>query len=441
MTSRSTRILALAGASVLASTGIGIAHASAGSEDGWTVDTEDCPDPDRVTAPIESTVRIGTAMPLSGGVAAAAFEPVARGFEAYVDYANENELLPGYTIELTVRDDQYNPVLTPGEVNALIDDGVDLFSGIIGTPNNLAVRDTINEECIPHLNLLTGDPAWGEEVEDYPWTTGILTAYHHEARAYVQSIVDNFPDSTVATYYVNNEFGVINNDAFAEAADEAGLEIVEQQTVESGDEAPPQAQLSSIAEAAPDVIMATPLGAQCISFLNELANAKAVAEGWEPVVFMTSTCAASPLVLAVAGANADGIYTSAAMGIRDVANPDIAAEEPVATYIAEMEARDLGDIVTTGAAGWNTGDVTVAILQQAAESPDGLTQQSIIEAARSLNYTPMLVREGMPYIMNGEEDAFYSETLQIVQYDAEAGFFTDIGEPYSYETSAEGGED
>jgi branched-chain amino acid transport system substrate-binding protein len=439
MTSRCARFLTVAAASVLTSTGIGLAHASAGSEDGWTVDTEDCADPDRVAEPIEGTVRVGSAMPLSGGVAAAAFEPVARGLEAYVDYANENELLPGYTIELTIRDDQYNPVLTPGEVNALIDGGVHLFSGIIGTPNNLAVRDTINEECIPHLNLLTGDPAWGDEVEDYPWTTGILTPYHHESRAYVQSIVDNFPDMTVATFYVNNEFGNIYNDAFLEAADEAGLEIVAEQTVESGDESPPQAQLSSLADAAPDVIMATPLGAQCISFLNELANAKAVAEGWDPAVFMTNTCAASPLVLQVAGANADGIYTSAAMGIRDVANPDVAAEEPAATYVAEMEARGLGDIITTGAAGWNVGDVTVAILQQAAESPGGLSQQSIIEVARNLNYSPSLVREGMPYIMNGEEDAFYSEVLQIIQYDAEAGHFTDIGEPYSYETSAEDG--
>ena len=27
---------------------------------------------------------------------------------------------------------------------------------IIGTPNNLAVRDTLNEECIPQLLALTG---------------------------------------------------------------------------------------------------------------------------------------------------------------------------------------------------------------------------------------------------------------------------------------------
>jgi hypothetical protein len=38
--------------------------------------------------------------------------------------------------------------------------------------------------------------------------------------------------------------------------------------------------------------------------------------------------------------------------------------------------------------------------------------------------------------MNGEEDTYYSEDIQIVTYDAAAGHFTDVGEPFSYETSA-----
>ena len=436
MMSRPTRVLAVAGVSVLAFTVAGLGQASAGSEEGWTVDTEDCSDPDRANAPIEGTISIGSSMPLSGGAAAAAFEPAARGLEAYINYANANDLVPGYELEVTIGDDQYDPALTPGVVNGLIDDGVHLFAGIIGTQNNLAVRDTLNEECIPHLNALAGDPRFGE-VADYPWTTGLLTSYEYEYGGYAQSIVDNFPDSTVGVFYVNNEFGNISMDNFREAADEAGLEIVTEQTVEVGDEAPPQAQVSSLAEAAPDVLVTVPLGAQCISFLNELANAKAANPDWDPVVYMTNTCAASPLILGAAGENATGIYTSATMGLADISNPDVAASEAGAAYIAEMEAQGLGDIITTGGAGWNVGEVTVAVLAAAAESPDGLTQASIINAARNLNFRPTLLREGMNYIMNGEEDAYYSQDIQILQYDAAAGYFTDIGEPYTFETSTE----
>ena len=102
-------------------------------------------------------------MPLSGGPAAA-FGPVKDGFQLYLDYGRAQQgLLPGYTITADIRDDQYDATQTPGVVDALIDDGVDFFSGIIGSPNNLAVRDTLNEECIPQLAALTGSPAWGRD--------------------------------------------------------------------------------------------------------------------------------------------------------------------------------------------------------------------------------------------------------------------------------------
>ena len=152
--------------------------------------------------------------------------------------------------------------------------------------------------------------------------------------------------------------------------------------------------MSSLAEAAPDVIMAVPLGVQCVTFLAELANAKAANPDWEPVVYITNTCA-SPLILGAAGEAADGIYTSAAWVSSTSPTPRSPPTEPVAAYIAEMEAQGLGDIITTGAAGWNAGEVTVADPRRAAESPDGLTQASIINAARNLDFHPSLLREGM----------------------------------------------
>ena len=94
-------------------------------------------------------------MPLSGGVAAAAFGPVAEGFRAYIEYANEQGLLPEHDIELNIGDDQYDPAQTPNVVNGLLDAGVNLFSGIIGSPNNAAVRDVLNEECVPQMLALT----------------------------------------------------------------------------------------------------------------------------------------------------------------------------------------------------------------------------------------------------------------------------------------------
>ena len=81
-----------------------------GEASAFEVDTADCPDD--ATEPIEGTINIGATMPLSGGAAAAAFAPVAQGMQNYITFANENEIVPGYELVLTIEDDQFNSNLT-----------------------------------------------------------------------------------------------------------------------------------------------------------------------------------------------------------------------------------------------------------------------------------------------------------------------------------------
>jgi ABC-type branched-subunit amino acid transport system substrate-binding protein len=392
----------------------------------WAVNTDDCVDPEAANAPITGTVKIGNVLPLSGSVAAIAFAPVKAGFESYIKLANEQKMLGDTTIEVSFEDDQYNKDLTPGAVNKLLDAGVNLFSGIIGTPNNAAVRDTLNEECVPQLQALTGSPAWGD-VANFPWTTGALAPYGIEAKVYASQIKEQFPDGAkVALFTVNNEFGQVYLEAFKEVAEAAdsGIEIVDEQTIEADSSTPPTAQINAIASKAPDAIVAVPLGAQCPTFLTEVANAKAANTGWAPSIFLTNTCA-SALILAGAGDAADGLYTT--NNLVDVNDPAIAAKPAVAEYIEFMTAQGNKDIVTTASAGWHVAEVTVAILKQASESPEGLTRASIINAARNYSLVPSLAREGVVLTMNGEADAFQAESLQVVQFDFASGTFKDIG--------------
>ena len=392
----------------------------------WAVNTDDCVDPEAANAPITGTVKIGNVLPLSGSVAAIAFAPVKAGFESYIKLANEQKMLGDTTIEVSFEDDQYNKDLTPGAVNKLLDAGVNLFSGIIGTPNNAAVRDTLNEECVPQLQALTGSPAWGD-VANFPWTTGALAPYGIEAKVYASQIKEQFPDGAkVALFTVNNEFGQVYLEAFKEVAEAAdsGIEIVDEQTIEADSSTPPTAQINAIASKAPDAIVSVPLGAQCPTFLTEVANAKAANTGWAPSIFLTNTCASS-LILAGAGDAADGLYTS--NNLVDVNDPAIAAKPAVAEYIEFMTAQGNKDIVTTASAGWHVAEVTVAILKQASESPEGLTRASIMNAARNYSLVPSLAREGVVLTMNGEADAFQAESLQVVQYEFATGTFKDVG--------------
>ncbi|MDP9463710.1 MAG: ABC transporter substrate-binding protein [Actinomycetota bacterium] len=390
---------------------------------GYTIDTSTCSDAARAEQPIEGTVRIGSAMPLSGGPAAA-FGPVKDGFQLYLDYASEQGLLPGYTLSADIRDDQYEAAQTPGVVESLIDDGVDIFSGIIGTPNNLAVRDVLNEECIPQLLNLTGSPSWGE-VAAYPWTTGALIPYDEEAAIYATKLNELKPGAKVALYYINNEFGKAYIDEFKKQADELGFEIVDEQTVEAGVNDPPVTQVGSIASKLPDAIVAIPLGLQCPVFLTELANAKAQTAGWAPPVFVTNTCA-SKLFFGLAGAAAEGVYTS--NHLIDSNDPKNAAVPGVKTFLDAYAAAGLAGDPGVTSAGWNVGEVTVAILNAALETGT-LSRKSIMEAARTLTYTPSLVREGIQYKMNGADDPFSFETLQVLQWSVATQVFTEIGDP------------
>ena len=397
---------------------------ASGDNGAYAVDTADCPDD--ATAPITGTIKIGTTMPLSGGVAAVAFAPVAEGLKDYIAYANDNNLVKGFKLELTIEDDQYNATLTTPAVEKLIDEkGVNMFAGMIGTPNNLATRDTLNEECYPQLFALSGAPAFGD-VSNYPWTMGGLPPYNTETLVYLEDIKKEFPDgATIAIHHVNSEFGDYYAKTLKANAADAKLDIVTEQTIEAEDSNPPTAQVTEIASKKPDVILAVPLGAQCPTFLKELANAKAANPGWEPRLYITSTCA-SPLILTIAGDSANGLYTIS--GSIDVADPKNAANPKVKEmkdYLVSKGFKADGDFATA-AAGWSTGESTVAVLARAVESGE-VTRASILDAARSLDYTPSLFREGVKLSTDGDKDGFPLESFQVIHWNATTKTYEDIG--------------
>jgi len=394
----------------------------------WTVDTSECSDPDAAEAPIEGTLKIGSAQPLSG-TPAVAFSPVKDGFELYLKFANDNHLLDGVALEPDIKDDQYDPTQTPGVVDSLIDDGVGIFAGIIGTANNLTVRDTLNEECIPQLLNLTGALEWGDDVADYPWTTGVLVPYDIEARIYASTLKGLIGDGgTVGMFTVNNEFGKTFGDAFKQAAAENGLHVVVEQTIEPADEAPPTNQLGAIAAEHPDAILAVPLGIQCPNFLKELANTKAANADWNPLVFQTNTCSLRLLISQLAAGTGDGVYTSTFL--LDPLDPANADSPGVKTFIDVYNAAGLKGDLTSTSVGWTVGETTVKILKQAQDSGT-LSRKSIIEAARNLTFIPSLALPGVQYKMNGEADGNSFQTLQVEQWHQATNLYTFIGTPDS----------
>jgi ABC-type branched-subunit amino acid transport system substrate-binding protein len=383
----------------------------------WTAPVAQCSGPAAATAPIGTTVRIGSVMPLTGGPAAG-FAPVAAGFKLYIDYANAHHAVAGHTLSLDIEDDQYNQALTPGAVERLVQGAkVDLVAGVLGTADNLAVRDTLNEECIPQLNALSGSPEWGRPV-DYPWTTGLLVNYATETKIYGNDIHQMFPSGAkVATFAVDNEFGKAYTDTLHSIATQDGLTLVDAQTIAATDATAPTAQVDDLAAKRPDVIVAVPLGLQCPTFLKTLADVEAATPGWKPTVFLTNSCASRLFVGKLAGAAGVGVITSNAF--KDVSDAANASDAGVATFLGAYQAAGLDptklDPATT-ATGWTAAEVTVAIIRAAAATGT-LSRASIMTAARTLTYTPLLARTGVRYQMNGALDGYGIESLQLLRWD------------------------
>jgi branched-chain amino acid transport system substrate-binding protein len=400
----------------------------------FVVDAEVCDDPDAATAPIEGALKIGTSLPLSGGPAVL-FAPLGAGQQAYIDYYNaEFGGIDGQEIEVVIKDDQYQADLTKANVDELIfDDEVDMLSGIVGTPNNLAIRDDTNAQCIPQLAASTGAPEWGQ-IDDYPFTTGLLVPYEIEVRVFGDYVVEQYGEgATVGMIYVNNEFGQAYVELMQTYAEENGLEIVAEETIDAADSGAPSGQMTNLVEADPDAILAIPLGGQCIAFMQELGNAQAANADFDPVVYQTATCSDSIFFKAAANGGADGVFTT--LNIKNPDDPSYADDEGLQTYLGAMAAYapDVNALSTIAIAGWSSMEVAVQAAVEAFEAGD-YSRIGIMDAARNVDFVPMLGLDGLRAIMNAE-DGYTAEGTQLVQWSDADAYLVPVGDVSDYEGS------
>ena len=97
------------------------------------------------------------------------------------------------------------------------------------------------------------------------------------------------------------------------------------------------------------------------------------------------------------GPAADGLYTSAnGYDFGDPANQEM---PQIAEFFDVMEARGESELAISAAAGWWAGEITVAIIKQAMNSPEGLTRASIINAARNFEYVSNYALPGVVFRM------------------------------------------
>ena len=153
-----------------------------------------------------TTILIGGTVPLSGE--AAAFGTVGPGAKAYFDYVNSKGGVNGRKIEYRYYDDGYNPAQTVQLTRQLVEqDRVFAIFNAIGTANNLAIRDYLNAQKVPHLFAGDGSQALGGGSARYPWTVGFLPSYQGEGSVLGRDVVRTAPRARVGVLYENTELG------------------------------------------------------------------------------------------------------------------------------------------------------------------------------------------------------------------------------------------
>ena len=96
----------------------------------------------------------------------------------------------------------------------------------LGTPNNLAIWDYLNQQKVPQLYVATGASDWGTDIKAHPYTIGWQPNYVTEAKVYADYLKNEKPNAKVAVLYQNDGFGKDLLGGFKEGIAGSGIKIV-----------------------------------------------------------------------------------------------------------------------------------------------------------------------------------------------------------------------
>lgn len=370
--------------------------------EGTTLDLPDCPgDWDPMAGLTEDTIKLAMSLPESGPVAA--LGGLDDGMRAWFD---QMEPINGRTIELVSADDAYDPARTLSNTEEFLqNDEPFAFVFMVGTPNNLAIRDTLDEECVPQLFNSTGFPAWGNPAE-YPWTIGGILGYNTEAILWCNYIEENMgADTTVAALFMDNDFGLSYRDTVENCAAEGQINLVESV---SHDPAAPDVtdEITTLAASNADVVLLGTTGAACPQSMAAVASSS-----WDPETFLSYTCQGIPTYFKPVDPAGEGVIV--ATSAKEAGETD---DPAVAKSIQVLQDAGLDPFSGAFYTGTIFGNTVELIFRQAAEMEGGLNRVNLMRAVWNADIVNPLGLDGSRYQTDGVNDAYYVEAAQFGRY-------------------------
>lgn len=401
--------------------------ASGGDTDAskFSINLDDCQDPESVTAPITGTFDIGYSAPLSGPVAGAV-ELATAGYDARIAAANEANEVDGIEIVVSYKDDGFAPDKAKANgIEFIQDDKVDALA-TFGTGPLSAMVDDQNAACVPML-YPSSSSADFTKIEDFPWTTTILPLASNEAKFLVELIQKRYPEGAKLGVAVNpTASGEVQGDAFLEAAKEADLPV---DVVVS--DADPIAAATEMKAKDIEVIYHGGVTGTCAAFDSARGRI-----GYEPKLVLKPSNCVNAVEYIAAGDAADGVVLGA-FG-KDPNSPELADDEGVVMYKEQLKANGVPeDIIGNAVAvsGWTQADLVVNTLKQAKEQYGELTRLSVMKAAREQDYASPMLIEGIKWYSTPEL-LVGIDGFKPIEWDADEQRFIPAGEIISIRDAA-----
>jgi len=377
----------------------------------FKIDPKACPADWNITQGItDKEFKVFLSLPTSGPLAG--FGLIADGARSYFKYLDTQGGVAGHSIVVDSKDDGYDAARTKANVDeALAAKSYAALFLTLGTPNNLAIWDGTNKECMPQLLNGTGAAQWGD-VDAHPWTTGMQLDYSTEALLWVEWMKQTFPSGAkVAAITYNNDFGKSYDTAMKSAIKGTNLTLVDDELHEAT--APNLTnQFTNIEAKSPDVILIQTTGAFCTQAMAEVEKRSLKAK-----VMMSGTCGSiSQFFKPLVDQGLTGKDTYILQYLKDVNDPEWANDDFVKLFHATAKAQGLDDKQSTYATGWIFAWFLAEIVRLASTYEGGLNRANLMLAARGIQDPMPLDLPGVTNKMNGMTDAYLNEAARVAQY-------------------------
>jgi branched-chain amino acid transport system substrate-binding protein len=353
----------------------------------------------------DDEIKLGGSYPFSGP--ASAYRAIAEGAKAQFAFVNAKGGVNGRKIEFTTLDDAYEPPKAVQNARRLIqEEKVFALFNTLGTPNNAAIWDYVNEQKVPHVFVATGASLWGADIKKHPWTIGFQPDYVTEAQVYADFLEEEKPGAKVAVLYQNDAFGKDLLSGFEKAIAGSKTKVVAKESYEVTDPTV-ASQMSKLADSGADAFLniTTPkFSAQAIAAAAKL--------GWKPLHLLNNVGASKELVLKPAGLDASQGVVSTAY-YKDPEDPQWADDEAMNEYKSALKKysprSNPNDPFSVN--GWTTAQAMVESLKKMKEP----TRDSLMDSIRSLDVELPMLLPGIK-VQKGASDGYPLEAMQIERF-------------------------